>query len=68
MRFWHKRYDGTIDSLKKKSRSPSNLVNKQKEEQTKLIEKVFKSNSKKQKLEYYGAIRKKVINTHISSF
>ena len=53
VRFWRNRYDGSIDSLRNKSRAPLNPFNKQDDSQIEIVKHTYKYNKGKQAIEMF---------------
>lgn len=59
VRFWRNRYDGTLDSLRDKSRAPKNPRLKQSDSQLEIVKHTFKHNKRKQAIEMFVIAQKK---------
>lgn len=59
VRFWRKRYDGTLDSLREKSRAPHRPRLKQDDAQLDILKKVYKHHKKKQVIEMWHVATQK---------
>lgn len=59
VRFWRKRYDGTIDSLRKRSTAPINPRNRQSIDQIDIVRHTYKHNKVKQVIQMFVIARRK---------
>ena len=59
VRFWRNRYDGSLNSLKNKSKAPLNPVNKQPDSQLDIVIHTYKYNKGKQAIEMFVIAQRK---------
>lgn len=68
VRYWRSRYDGTIDSLRYRSRAPLNPRNRQSEESINIVRHTLKYNVKKQLIECFVIAKRKGFSYSYSTF